>query len=497
MVLSWKYLHVDFTQISFMLLENMCKTDLILILELRKSGGEIGDTRIELKVTPPSLVIFDNGIGMDSQRIAEYRYVGYSRKLTAESVGFRGIGKLSGISAAEKIIVTTSPLGLPEKHRLVFDAEAMLQHVEMLKERGENIALNKLIQKYTSLETMQEDSDAHYTQVELYKVRPDSSVLLDASQLIEYLKLTAPVDFDPDFEYGDQIDQKLQEVVPDYETVPLFVGDTQIFKPFLLEAKSPQWIYVWDDEDQDSVSPLAFCWYCEHENKGQFPDESHRGLFYRVKNFTIGDNQLPRISLWRSSPERSFYFFGEIHICDSGVIPSADRTNFEQNRNRARLYTRGSGEISRTLNKIAGKSSDTRRAIDFIRQAETTIGQAQKEINEGGVPSELKVGRIVNLSKAVENVQKRIKNAPDEFQDRGQKVIEEGGTLIEQLDKGQPTETNGPSPVYDIKDELKFGKEARWVYETIISVLKSEFEQNIQQFDKLIGEIHKRLRGAQ
>jgi molecular chaperone HtpG len=56
------------------------------ILELRKKGFGGDDTRIELKVSPPSLFIYDNGVGMDAQRMAEYRYVGYSRKLTAESV---------------------------------------------------------------------------------------------------------------------------------------------------------------------------------------------------------------------------------------------------------------------------------------------------------------------------------------------------------------------------------------------------------------------------
>lgn len=465
------------------------------ILELRRKGFGVEDTRIELKVSPPSLFIFDNGVGMDAQRMAEYRYVGYSRKLTAESVGFRGIGKLSGISAAEKIIVTTSPLGIPEQHKLIIDAEAMLQHVERLKARGENIALNQLIQQYTSLETTQEDPNAHYTQIELYKVRSDSLVLLDETRLAEYLSLTAPIDFDPTFQHGAQIDQELREYVTDYETAPIFVGENQVFKPFLPNAKPPQWIFVWDEGNPANPNPLAFCWYCENMDKGQFPDELRRGLFYRVKNFAVGDNQLPRISLWRSSPERSFYFFGEVHVCDAGVIPSADRTNFEQNSSRERLYTKASEAISRSLNRIAGKSSDTRRAIDFVQQAEATILHIQEEATVGAIPTELKVPRIVAISKAVENVQKRIQNAPEEFQERGRKAIEQGGSLISQIDQGKPTDSQKPSVIYDIKDELKLSDEARWVYETIISVLRTEFEGSLKQYERLISEIHKQMRG--
>jgi hypothetical protein len=48
--------------------------------------------------------------------------------------------------------------------------------------------------------------------------------------------------------------------------------------------------------------------------------------------------------------------------------------------------------------------------------------------------------------------------------------------------------------VYDIKDELNLKKEARWVYETIISVLNDVFGNRPEVYEKLISEIHKKLR---
>jgi len=467
------------------------------ILDLRRQGKDIGDSRIEIKVAPPSIFIFDNGIGMDSKRIAEYRYVGYSRKITAESVGFRGIGKLSGLSAAGKIIVTTSQVGVPEQYQLVFDAEAMLSHVETLKEKGENIALNQLIRTYTSLTTCEEDLDAHYTHVELYQIRQDSNELVDEDKLMEYLSLTAPVEFDTNFLHGDQIDQWLRDYVVDYDTVSLFVNGKRVYKPFLESTKPPQNIFVWPENEtvgaNGETNPIAFAWYCEHEDKGQFSDVLRRGLLFRVKNFAVGDNQLPRIHLWRSSPERAFYFIGEIHVCDPEVIPSADRTNFEQNASREQLYKQGSIEISRTLNRVAGTSSDQRRANDFVLQAEQTVTEVSLDVNNGKVPSELRIPKIVELSKAVENVEKRLKNAPQPYQERGKQVAGNAQTLIQRLDES----TEGVKPrsaVYDIKDELKLDQEARWVYETIISVLNEVFENKLDIYERLIEEIHKKLR---
>ena len=111
------------------------------------------DQNVEIKITikKPSISIFDNGTGMDRLTLNEYRKVGFSRKKIGESVGFRGIGKLAGISVAKKLIVTTSPSGVEERYTLEFDAEAMLKEVDDLKKHKQNIPLNTLIEKYTNL----------------------------------------------------------------------------------------------------------------------------------------------------------------------------------------------------------------------------------------------------------------------------------------------------------------------------------------------------------
>lgn len=460
-------------------------------------GSSNEDTRIEIKISPPSIFIFDTGIGMDAERIAEYRYVGFSRKLTAESVGFRGIGKLSGISAAEKIIITTSALGSPNKYQLVFDAEEMLTRVEQLKESGENIALNDLITQHSSvIREDTEDVDAHYTQVELYNIRLDSRELLKEEKLKEYLSITAPVDFDPKFVYGNEIDKELREYVPDYETVTLLVNGVPVFKPFMGNAKAPQTTFIWPRENigDSSEEPIAFCWYCENKDKGQFPDRLRRGLFYKVKNFTVGSNQHPRITLWRSTPERAFYFFGEIHVCDPEIVPSADRTDFEQNDARERLYQQGSNTISRTLNRLAGKSSNIRRAIEFVELAEDMVQSVGQDVREGKVPAEVRVPKIVVLSNAIENVEKRIKNAPPRYRKRGNEAVDEAQNLIKVLD-GTEEKPSRKTPTYNIQDEMDLNKQARWVYQTVIDVLKNIFGNKPDVFERIITQIHSSLRG--
>jgi len=470
------------------------------ILTWRGTTGHSDYGQIDIKISHPSIFIYDDGVGMDRAKIEQYRYVGYSEKRAGEGVGFRGIGKLSGISVADKLIVTSSPAKVAERYKLVFDAREMLAHVLTLKMEGKNIPLTELIRTHTNITTEDEEYDRHYTLIELYNVQDDSILLMDEDELAIYLSMNAPVDFNPEFSYSSTIDAWLREYISDYDTMPLYLNGQRIFKPYLTDLKPPQNVFVWgddeqsqqieDEEDENRSEPLAFCWYCEHTNKGQLKDKMRRGLFYRVKNFAIGTNQRPRITLWRSTPERAFYFFGEIHICDPDVVPSSERDNFEQNEAREHLYAQGV-QISRTLNRISGRSSDTRRAKEFILQAEQIVGDLHTDLEAGRIPREVKFDKMFSVRKAVENVKKRLRNASDDFQERGKKVVKKGDQLIKQLDEAETGYST--AGVYDIKEALKLGTEAARVYEIIVACLKDEFSDEPELYEQLVKRIHTAL----
>lgn len=472
------------------------------VLAWRRIHGPRDYGQIEIKTANPSIVIYDNGIGMDRTKVNQYRYVGYSEKRAGEGVGFRGIGKLSGISVAEKLIVTSSVAGVAERYQLVFDADAMLSHILALKTDGKNIPLTELIRRYTTITTEDEDLDQHYTLVELYKVRSDSQSLMIAAELKEYLSITAPVEFDPDFPYGTTLDTWLRESVADYETVKLHLNGIPVFKPYADDLKPPQKILVWgedepngeDEEPEEGGQLLAFCWYCEHTEKGQLKDRDKRGLYYRVKNFVVGANQLPRTTLWRYTPERAFYFWGEIHVCDPDVIPSSTRDDFEHNGARERLYEKGR-QISRSLSITAGKSSAHRRVRDFVVRAEDVIAKVGAEFQAGQIPRDLKIEKILTVSTAITEVAKRLPDLRDapgevrsEYQRRGEDVIKRGQALVQQIDAAKP---GGASPsIYDIKERLGLGAEAARLYDIIIDTLKDELSDQPELYERLVMRIH-------
>jgi molecular chaperone HtpG len=259
--------------------------DAIVIWKAARKDKNVG---IKITIQKPSIFIFDNGTGMDRYTLNDYRKVGFSKKIMGESVGFRGIGKLAGISVAKKLIVVTSPYGTAEKYTLTFDAESMLKDIDELKKKRENIPLNTLIARHTSLTSDIEKKEEHYTIVELHGIKSDSKILFDKKRLVDYISKNAPVLFDPEFKYNKAIEDDIKKFVNDYDCVEISVDGKNIYKPFVQNLKSPQHILVWSSKNKKKLS--AFCWYCENNKKGQIKPSEISGLIYRYKNFAVGDN---------------------------------------------------------------------------------------------------------------------------------------------------------------------------------------------------------------
>jgi len=241
---------------------------------------------IEIRLEPPSVTIFDRGIGMSRKKMQEYRYVGFSEKDMAQNVGFRGIGTISGIAVASKIIVTSSRLGLQRQYRVEIDADGMLQRVR----ENRNPPLEELLKQFTNVSYRRAARDEHFTFVELHGIRQDSKELYDVDALAEHLRLNLPLPFDPEFPYATQVSRRLRMNVPDYFEANITLDDVPLYKPFLPRCQSAEFETVFCDDKSDKV--LAFCWYCKHASKGQFPDKRVRGLVYRLKNFAVGTPQL-------------------------------------------------------------------------------------------------------------------------------------------------------------------------------------------------------------
>ena len=87
---------------------------------------------------------------------------------------------------------------LPE---LEIDAAGMFKRLKEIR----NPPLETLLQEHSQINETDAEIDSHYTVVELHSIHRDASDLLNLDLIRPYLMETAPVPFDPEFPYGEEI----------------------------------------------------------------------------------------------------------------------------------------------------------------------------------------------------------------------------------------------------------------------------------------------------
>lgn len=159
-----------------------------------RKGEECIDVIISL--AEKRIIIKDNGLGIHSNEAASNLLsIGDSKKKATTTRGFRGIGRLSGLSYCSTLTFETSAKGDHIGVRITIDSSKLSEILANVQNDTETI-LNVLSEVY-SIETYPEKENVHYFSVIMDGV-DDSVKLTDYDEVIGYLSQNAPVPYDPD-----------------------------------------------------------------------------------------------------------------------------------------------------------------------------------------------------------------------------------------------------------------------------------------------------------
>lgn len=225
-----------------------------------RNNGLRGSEQIHITIEENSITIHDTGIGMDRDTVEKYKYFGYSEKTTINNTGFRGIGKLAGLSVAKDLEVITSKYGVPYQYNVRFSASKMLEKVIMGKEEGENYPLNELISEHTIIQEKPENINSHYTQVVLHDIKEAARDLLDEKILRKHISQVMPVDFSPNFKLGPILQEKLLTNIASYYTVDIYVNNEKVYKPYddIDELTGLEFFPIYNNDENGEI--VAFAW---------------------------------------------------------------------------------------------------------------------------------------------------------------------------------------------------------------------------------------------
>lgn len=338
--------------------------------------------------------IKDNGTGISAAEAAQtLMNVGSSKKRNTNNRGFRGIGRLGGMSYCNTLVFTTSAENEKVKTVVSFDCKK-LRHL-LVPGEYEDMSLSAVLGEITTIETFPEKEEKHYLCVEMVDVNGFSD-LLDIDAAKSYISQVAPLPYQSrHFIYTSQLKSHLSDNGYIIEEFPIFVGENEsdlepVYKPNKSRFRSDR-----GKRTVDEISSMKFFdvtvdgelyalgWYGNCGWYGFLSEKEISGFRVRKGNILIGDSHTmnaifkeARFNGWTQ---------GEIFIVTDKLIPNARRDDFEQNDAYYKFMEALSNSVGTEIARTIREASLTRNNPNAkaLREIERKIGEASTAVAEG------------------------------------------------------------------------------------------------------------------
>lgn len=405
------------------------------------------------------LVIKDDGSGMSKEELMKSLSIGISDK-TEEETGWRGIGIWSGVPACKRIVVITK-----KKNNKKFRVE--IYNDKLRNEIGTNKpileVLTNAIRDIEELPIGKDDSfeSDQFTIVRLESILPPQKNIFSEQKITDYLSRTVPAPFnEKQFLFATQINEWLKRNNINLPSANITFQGKKIFRP---PFKSDIFFdNVIKKEFSVNDELIAIGWFLT-TNENTKLKEPNRGIYFKKKGFTIGDENFVRNQFSRTYHR---WQYGEIHIVSKKLRENAARNAFEYNNGFVYDFLERVGKFIGQLqmlnhyqsNKIVSKRINTlQKHIDSgnLSSAKKEIAKINKSLAEpSSFPTDLSLKK---MQTPIDNISKKNKNAVTEIETKiKDKKPEELENKRKQLDA---VIDNLPSKVKDsIKRATKKGQ---------------------------------------
>lgn len=295
---------------------------------------------IEIDKNDKVITIKDNGIGIPANDFKNIMSsIADSKKDSSSNKGFRGIGRLGGISACQTLIFECSYYGETIKSSVIWDAKKIK---DVLNDNENNPDASTLVDDTTTYTEEECGSDEHFFIVKMVGIERNANDLLNVEKVKSYLQAVAPLPFSPGFLFQKKIKDFAAENGFSFDEYNVFVNGDRLYKPYttkFYEPKNDQKV-EYDElidihfevfrDTNDAV--LAWMWYGISRFEKAIPVcNAMRGIRIRKGNIQIGNEEtFFNQGLFKES--RGYqYFVGEVHAINPNLRPNARRDYFNQN----------------------------------------------------------------------------------------------------------------------------------------------------------------------
>ncbi len=457
---------------------------------------EQSSMRIDIIVSEENsrIAIRDNGTGIkNSEAQATLMNVGNSKKRNSNSRGFRGIGRLGGMSYCDTLIFSASYEGENCKSVISFDCKKLKKL--LIPGQYEDLSLADVLGEITTIEKLPEKAEKHYFVVEMENVSGSSDLLnIDAAK--SYISQVAPLSYQTrHFIYISQLKEYLNDNGYKLEEFPVFVGEEEsdlepVYKPNKSRFRADR-----NKKTIDEISSMSYFdvtidgelyalgWYGNCGWYGFLSDRELSGFRVRKGNILIGDSRTLN-GIFKESRFNG-WTQGEIFIVTDKLVPNARRDDFEQNEAYYQLIDALSNGVANDIARAIREASQTRNdpSVKVLKEVDKKISEASAIVSEGFNSSVDKDKIVEELETTIEKLRKtKVKN---EYSPRKEKLQRKLEDTVEQVSSSNNYKINKISSGID--------KKSKNVLKTVSDILSKKLSKFL--VDEIIEEIITELNG--
>lgn len=457
---------------------------------------EQSSMRIDIIVSEENsrISIRDNGTGIKSSEAqATLMNVGNSKKRNANNRGFRGIGRLGGMSYCDTLVFSTSYEGENCRSIISFDCKKLKKL--LVPGQYEDLSLSDVLGEITTIEVQPEKPEKHYFVVEMENVSGSSDLLnIDAAK--SYISQVAPVSYQTRrFIYISQLKEYLSNKGYSLKEFPIFVGEEEmdlepVYKPNKSRFKADR-----NKKTVDEISSMeyfdvtidgelyALGWYGNCGWYGFLSERELSGFRVRKGNILIGDSRTLN-GIFKESRFNG-WTQGEIFIVTDKLVPNARRDDFEQNEAYYQFMGALSNGVAIEIARAIREASQTRNdpSVKVLKEVDKKISEANAIVLEGFNSSLDKDKLVEELETTVEKLKKT--KVKDEYSPRKEELRQKLKDTVEQVVSSNNYKINKISSGIDKKSK------------NVLKIVSYILSKKLSKFlvDEIIEEIISELNG--
>lgn len=452
--------------------------------------------RIDIIVSEENsrISIRDNGTGIKmNEAQATLMNVGNSKKRNANNRGFRGIGRLGGMSYCDTLVFSTSYEGENCKTIITFDCKKLKKL--LVPGQYEDLSLSDVLGEIMTIEVQTEKSEKHYFVVEMENVSGSSDLLnIDAAK--SYISQVAPLPYQTrHFLYISQLKEYLKDHGYELEEFPIFVGEEEadlepVYKPNKSRFRADR-----NKKTVDEISSMSYFdvtidgelyalgWYGNCGWYGFLSDREISGLRVRKGNILIGDSMTLN-GIFKESRFNG-WTQGEIFIVTDKLVPNARRDDFEQNDVYCQFIEVLSSGVAIDIARAIREASQTRNdpSMKVLKEMDKKIAEATIITSDGFNSSVDKEKLVEELEAAVEKLKKT--KVKDEYTTKKDELCQKLEETVNQVASSNNYKINKISSGID--------KKSKNVLKTVSDILSKKLSKFL--VDEIIAEIIAEING--